>query len=335
MIGNAMNKTLLSLLCACLVPLAHAGNRPPAADDLAVIEQMQRRADRLGFGKVDADDYALSKARAWLDLALDEYHEKDRTGIVQDAAAEALILLQALESGEVFDAGATPHPYASERVRPDLWAKAESMKRHAEFSCGARRIAELEVQLVWTGHEKWESGWMHAEPYARIAENLAYEAQLAIDACAASKAMRAPEPAAAGPALPAEPLVIAHHTLATDALFEFGRHEVDHLVAGARQKLDALADQLLSWKTLEQIDIVGHTDRLGADDRNQALSERRAEAVKSHLVGRGLPAGIIHASGAGSSRPLVHCDEVPSLQARVECLQPNRRVELTIQGSLK
>jgi outer membrane protein OmpA-like peptidoglycan-associated protein len=173
---------------------------------------------------------------------------------------------------------------------------------------------------------------MHAEPYARIAENLAYEAQLALDACAASKTMRAAESAAASVAPPAEPVIIVHHTLATDALFEFGRHEISHLAAGGRQKLDALAGELLNWKTLDRIDIVGHTDRLGSDDRNQPLSERRAEAVKNHLAGRGLPAEIIHTSGAGSTRPLVHCDEVRSLQARVECLQPNRRVELRIEG---
>jgi outer membrane protein OmpA-like peptidoglycan-associated protein len=332
MIGNAMKKTLLPLLCCCLMSLAHADNRPPSAADLASIEQMQRQVDRLGFGTLGADDYALSKVRAWLDLALDEYHEKDRSGIVQDAAAEAALLLKALEAGQVFDAGATPHPYASEKVRPDLWAKIENMKRHADFSCGARKIAELEVQLVWIGHEKWESGWMHAEPYARIAENLAYEAQLALDACAASKTMRAAESAAASVAPPAEPVIIVHHTLATDALFEFGRHEISHLAAGGRQKLDALAGELLNWKTLDRIDIVGHTDRLGSDDRNQPLSERRAEAVKNHLAGRGLPAEIIHTSGAGSTRPLVHCDEVRSLQARVECLQPNRRVELRIEG---
>ena len=327
-----MKKTLLPLLCCCLMPLAHADNRPPSAADRASIEQFQRQVDRLGFGTLGADDYALSKVRAWLDLALDEYHEKDRSGIVQDATAEAALLLKALEGGQVFDAGATPHPYASERVRPDLWARVETMKRHADFSCGARKIAELEVQLVWTGHEKWESGWMHAEAYARIAENLAYEAQLALDECAAGKTMHAGEPAAASVAAPVEPVIIVHHTLATDALFEFGRHEIGHLAAGGRQKLDALAGELLKWKTLDRIDVVGHTDRLGSDDSNQALSERRADAVKSHFVGRGLPAEIIHASGAGSTRPLVQCESVHSRQAQVECLQPNRRVELRIEG---
>jgi len=316
-----MNKTVLTLLCACLMPLAYADNRPTTPVDLASIEQLQRQVDTLGFGAIGANDYALSKARAWLDLALDEYHEKDRSGIVQDATAEASRLLQSLEAGQVFDAGATPHPYASEKVRPDLWEKVETMKRHPDISCAARRIAELEIQLVWTGHEKWESGWMHAEPYARIAENMAYEAQLAIDKCAAKQA-----------APVAEPIIIETRILATDALFAFGRHQIGDLVAGGRQKLDALAGELLNWKALERIDIVGHTDRLGSDDSNRVLSERRAEQVRHHLISRGLPGEIIHVSGAGSTHPVAQCETARSRAALVECLQPNRRVELRIEG---
>lgn len=326
MTRHPLNKTLLMLLCACLVSLAHAGNRPTTPADLASIERLQRQVDRLGFSALGPNHYALSKARAWLDLALDEYHDKDRSGIVQDSIHEADALLAGLESDPSYDANATPHPYASERVRPDLWEGVEAMKRHPESACAGRRIAELEVQLVWTGHEKWESGWMHAEPYARMAENLAYEAQLALEGCAARQAP---------PTAAAAPLVVETRTLSTDALFAFGRAQIGHLVAGGQQKLDALAAELMSWKTLKRIDIVGHTDRLGAAATNQKLSEERAEAVRKHLVSRGLPAGIIHASGAGSAGPLVQCAATRSRQAQVECLQPNRRVELIIQGAMQ
>jgi len=327
-----MNKTVMSLLCACLMPLAHADNRPTSPADLASIEQLQRQVDKLGFGALDADDYALSKARAWLDLALDEYHEKDRSGIVQDATAEAAALLKALETTEVIDAGATPHPYASEKVRPDLWEQVDAMKRHGEFSCAARKIAELEVQLVWTGHEKWESGWMHAEPYARIAENLAYEAQHELDACALK---HAPPPAAVTPLPPVERIVVEKRTLATDTLFAFDRAGVEHLVPGGRQKLDQLADELKNWTSLERIELTGHTDRLGADVYNQTLSESRAKHIRHYLASRGVAANLIEVLGRGEAEPVVQCQAQRSRSALIECLQPNRRVEITIQGVRK
>lgn len=323
-----MNKTVMSLLCACFMPLAHADNRPTTPADLAGIEQLQRQVDKLGFGALDANDYALSKARAWLDLALDEYHEKDRTGIVQDATAEAAVLLKALESRHAFDAGATPHPYASETVRPDLWEKIDTMKRHGEFTCAARKIAELEVQLVWTGHEKWESGWMHAEPYARIAENLAYEAQHALDACALK---HTPLPAAVAP-LPIERVVVEKRVLATDTLLAFDRAGVEHLPPGGREKLDQLVDELKTWKTIERIELTGHTDRLGPDAYNQSLSTSRAEHIRQYLASRGIALKLIEARGHGEAEPLVQCQARRSRSALIECLQPNRRVEMVIQG---
>ncbi len=323
-----MTKTVLTLLCACLVTLAHADNRQATPADLARIEQLQRQVDKFGFGTLGANDYALSKARAWLDLALDEYHEQDRTGIVQDATAEAAMLLGALETSQAFDAGATPHLYASEKIRPDLWDKVETMKRHPEFSCAARRIAELEVQLVWTGHEKWESGWMHAEPYARIAENLAYEAQHELDACALK---HTPMPTTITQP-PVERIVVEKRTLATDTLFAFDRAGVEFLVLGGRQKLDQLADELKTWKQLERIELTGHTDRLGADAYNQKLSESRAEHIRHYLSSRGIPLNLIEAHGLGETEPMVQCTAQRNRSALLECLQPNRRVELMIHG---
>jgi len=323
-----MNKTVMSLLCACLMPLAHADNRPTTPADLATIEQLQRQVDTLGFGTLGANHYAVSKARAWLDLALDEYHEKDRTGIVQDATTEATSILDGLARNPAYDAAATPLPYASEKVRPDLWEKVDTLKRHPDFSCAGRKIAELEVQLVWTGHEKWESGWMHAEPYARIAENLAYEAQHALDACALK---HAPQAVTDTPT-PVERIVVEKRTLTTDTLFAFDRAGVEYLVQGGRQKLDQLANELKTWKQLERIELTGHTDRLGSDVYNHTLSTSRAEHIRQYLASRGIDLNRIEARGRGEADPVVPCKVQRSRRALIECLQPNRRVEITVRG---
>ena len=50
--------------------------------------------------------------------------------------------------------------------------------------------------------------------------------------------------------------------------------------------------------------IIGHTCSLGSDDANQKLSERRAESVKTYLVGRGIPVSKITTEGYGERRPL-------------------------------
>lgn len=326
--ASAPLRSWLLLACLAAAPLAQADNRPTTRADLDQIEQLQRQVQKREFAH-QGNAYTLAKARAWLEFALDEYHDKDRTGIVQDARDEAATLLKQLEANPDFSADATPHPYASERVRNDLWADIDTLKQHPQAACARKKIAELEVQLVWTGHEKWESGWHHAEPYARIAENLAAEARQALAACAPQA------PAADTAPVAAQRIVIEKRTLSTDALFAFDRHGVEHLVYGGRKKLDALARELKTWTALERITLSGHTDRLGAPAYNQTLSQRRADAIKRHLVKQGIDAARIRTAGQGETKPVVQCRVQRDSRALVECLQPNRRVDIVIEGVRK
>ena len=315
---SRVKHALLILMLTALSGVAHADNRPATAENLAAIERLQRTLQQREFAGT-GNSYALVKAGAWLDFALDEYYEQDRTGIVQDATDEAAVILAQLDAQPGFDASATPHPYASERVRDDLWQQVAAMKQHPQLACASRKLAELEVQLVWTGHEKWESGWDHAAPYARIAENLAHEAQQQLDACAGKHA-------------PATHTVVEQRSLSTDTLFAFDRSSVESLSPDGRRRLDALADELKTWKTIERIQLSGHTDRLGSYRHNQTLSLQRAEAIKHHLVSRGLRADVIEADGQGAARPIVQCRVQRETAALIECLQPNRRVEIVISG---
>jgi outer membrane protein OmpA-like peptidoglycan-associated protein len=93
------------------------------------------------------------------------------------------------------------------------------------------------------------------------------------------------------------------------------------LTPGAQNTLGRIADQLKTWPTAT-IAIEGHTDSVGSEESNQALSLRRAEAVRDYLVSRGLSANVT-VSGKGESTPVA-----PNTTASGR--QQNRRVELVI-----
>jgi len=305
---------LLFTLLLVSAPLVHAAGEA-LPEQLRQIESLQRRADKQAFGEPGANNYHLAKARTWLDLALSEYHENEGTDLVPAAIGQAEKLLDALEKKQADISRDTPVQVpGSEAVRPDLWNRIAAMKKHDKFSCGQRPIAEAEVHLVWAGHEKLESNWEHAQSYARSAENLLNEAQASINDCVTK--------------MP----VIVKVTLSTDALFAFGKPTLE---PSALWRLNRLADSIKMAKTLEEVVLVGHADRLRSDghpERNQLLSEQRAESIKQYLIGKGITADKIHASGVGSSQPLVDCPTKPSKAEQVACLQPNRRVEVTLRG---
>jgi outer membrane protein OmpA-like peptidoglycan-associated protein len=75
-------------------------------------------------------------------------------------------------------------------------------------------------------------------------------------------------------------------------------------------------------KTL--IVITGHTDNVGSDENNQALSERRAAAVGQYLLGKGINNQRVLTAGFGETRPVAPND---SEAGRSQ----NRRVEVTLE----
>jgi OOP family OmpA-OmpF porin len=104
-----------------------------------------------------------------------------------------------------------------------------------------------------------------------------------------------------------------------DILFDFGKY---HIRPAAQQELQQIVQQLKEMRP-ERIEIHGHTDNIGTPEKNQELSEQRAQAIKSFLIREGLDAGLITLQGFGSSKPR---------QANIssESRQQNRRVELVL-----
>ena len=98
--------------------------------------------------------------------------------------------------------------------------------------------------------------------------------------------------------------------------FESGRANIDPDSAGL---LDRLIETALRCPTTT-IEVAGHTDSAGDDAANQALSEKRAQAVVDYLVKAGLPAARFTAVGYGSTQPVAdnESDEGKAQNRRIE-----------------
>jgi len=113
-------------------------------------------------------------------------------------------------------------------------------------------------------------------------------------------------------------------TLEATKMFSFDKAE---LVMPA-PKLDEIAAALNADTSISDITITGYTDRLGAEKYNQKLSERRANAVRDYLVSKGIDGSRLKAIGRGEENPVVTDCNQKKRADLIECLAPNRRVEV-------
>ena len=98
----------------------------------------------------------------------------------------------------------------------------------------------------------------------------------------------------------------------TDEFTEQSKQEVKRVIAE------------MARRQAPEITVIGHTDQVGPDPTNDALSLQRAERVKSILVGMGIPPGRILTAGRGRREPLLRTAEgVPEPR--------NRRVEISVR----
>ena len=120
-------------------------------------------------------------------------------------------------------------------------------------------------------------------------------------------------------------------TVAADALFDFNKAV---LRPEGKAKLDELVSKANAIK-LEVILVVGHTDRIGSAQFNQGLSERRAAAVKTYLVSKGIEANRVYTEGKGKTQPVTgdKCKGNAPTKALIECLQPDRRADIEVIGT--
>ena len=118
--------------------------------------------------------------------------------------------------------------------------------------------------------------------------------------------------------------------LSADALFAF---DSSTLRDGAEASLDDLVSKIKQHDVSSALTITGYTDRLGSAAYNRRLSLARAQTVRDYLVNQGgIDASRIRVAGRGKANPLSSCDNNMSKAELIDCLQPDRRVEVTVSG---
>lgn len=117
-------------------------------------------------------------------------------------------------------------------------------------------------------------------------------------------------------------------TFDADVLFAFDKAV---LRPEGKTALDGFAGQLPGIN-LESIKVMGSTDRIGSDQYNQALSDRRAAAVKAYLVTAGVQSNSMSAEGIGKTKPGMDCPGAKSKKV-IACLQPDRKVDVEVIGT--
>jgi outer membrane protein OmpA-like peptidoglycan-associated protein len=115
-------------------------------------------------------------------------------------------------------------------------------------------------------------------------------------------------------------------------LFEYNSTK---LTPEARARIDSeLLPKLAGIAEVNFLQVNGHTDRLGKVEYNRQLSEKRAEAVRDYLVAKGVNPDKIEVFGYGQTMPIRSCAGLKRRSDVIECLAPNRRVVMEIQGKL-
>ncbi|MDX2258411.1 MAG: OmpA family protein [Hyphomicrobiaceae bacterium] len=197
---------------------------------------------------------------------------------------------------------------AEEKARADAEARATA-DRDAAAEAAERRRREDEAQRA---AEQWEADRQRAAD-EKVAEERRAEEKKRQDAAAADRAVRQ---RAANECQS----LLASAAAAGVIQFRFASAALDPSSHATLGRLVEIAETCPQFR----IEIEGHTDAEGEENDNQALSERRAQAVVDYLTAAGLAAGRLKAVGYGETRPVAPND-TSSNRAR------NRRIAFSVR----
>jgi OOP family OmpA-OmpF porin len=180
--------------------------------------------------------------------------------------------------------------------------------------------ASIEVVSSETAASELKATRLQAHAVSRVPEAVSCDAIVNESQQVASTAIQSPKK-------------VESITLASDALFGFGKSDAQAIPAAGRASLDRLIERLLKqYGTFEntQVQVIGYADPLGNPASNQRLSEERAQAIKGYMVEGGIASTKISSEGRGASDFIVTKCASTATPASIECNKPNRRVVVTV-----
>lgn len=124
--------------------------------------------------------------------------------------------------------------------------------------------------------------------------------------------------------------------LLASTLFKFNQSV---LLKTGKTELNDLAKSIQLLDAVQTVEIIGHTDRLGEAEHNEALASKRAKAVRDYLQSQAklhhLHFEVQSRGGLIPTGKTEHCTEALAHQALIACLSPDRRVEINVYGKSK
>jgi len=259
---------------------------------------------------------------------------------VQNAETARLLALKrqedqriAREKQEAADREAAANAAAQEAARQKELADAQAAQS-AEKAAEEKAAAEAARAQEEAEHLKAEQARLSAEEQQKQAELAKLEAQQAEQKAQEADRLRAQAEQAQQQLrqqlLQQFNLILETRDTArglivnmSDVLFDFNKYTLRQV---AREKLAKISGIILSHPGL-RLEVDGYTDSVGSDDYNLKLSEQRAEAVQTYLIGQGIAPDDIASKGFGKDDPVAPNDTAAGRQK-------NRRVEMVVSGDI-
>lgn len=133
------------------------------------------------------------------------------------------------------------------------------------------------------------------------------------------------EAKAAEPAAPAPKMAIKMIDAKESHIIHFASD------SSAVSDVSAIVSYVGSLAKLNSIELKGYTDSVGSNAYNDALSQRRVDAVEAALAAAGIDTnGKVVSNSYGEANPVKDCTDAGA--SRASCLAENRRVEVSING---
>lgn len=222
----------------------------------------------------------------------------------------------AAASGEVV----MPEPISDWNLNPQHMEELSTARGRlvVAFDLGAREVAAQQSAIAQARFDCWieqqEENWQTDDIAA--CKNQFMEAMTALEGMVKPSAVM--QPIAEVTPEPTAPMKVEEAMYLV--FFDFDKSAV---AASGESVLDAVGQEV-KGRSLNTVNVLGHTDRAGSRTYNNRLALKRANAVRDALINRGVAASLIKVDGRGEDQNLVATDDNVREPA-------NRRAEITFE----